>query len=252
MRSMPRSQRLFSFVPRARGRCQFENFRAHSQGERQSKPAIDRSQQGGWNPSDTFGEESLVDGDYLRDVDNRRLRQARPPHRKPDIAGRVGQTEVRSDDRGNDRIDAAFVKAVGRDDEIRPAVTRPGPWGLRQRRPPDFAPAHCLPAAGKRAALKQGSLTIKRGFFTAGPVYFIESGCDQIFPMPLDERSERRGVKLASGNAHAYRQLLGRLEYPIRNGNSSLHRQSITLVIPGSNGARPSRACAGRSSGARP
>jgi len=173
----------------------------------------------------------------LRDVDNRRLRQARPPHRKPDIAGCVGQTEVRSDDGGNHRIDAAFVKAVGRDDEIRPAVTRPGTCGLRQRRPPDFAPAHSLPAAGKRAALEQGSLTIERGFFTAGPVYFIESGGDQIFPMPLDERSERRGVKLASGNAHAYRQLLGRLEYPIRNRNSSLHRQSITLVIPGSNGA---------------
>lgn len=71
--------------------------------------------------------------------------------------------------------------------------------------------------AKERSALEHGGRAIERGLFTTRPVNLVELRGDQIFTMPLNERSERLCVKLASGYTQAYRQFFGGLKYSIRN-----------------------------------
>ena len=83
--------------------------------------------------------------------------------------------------------------------------------------------------------LERGEPGIERRAFLAGTVDFIKTGRNQVIPVLLDKLRKRLGVKFASRDPQACRELLSGAKNPIRDRDGSFHPISITIVIPESN-----------------
>lgn len=69
----------------------------------------------------------------------------------------------------------------------------------------------------KRAPLSRHEPAVERGNYFAQSVNFVQPACDQVIPVPFDERCKRSRIELAAGDPEPRRELFRRAEKPVRN-----------------------------------
>lgn len=110
--------------------------------EDETKPIVNLGEQSKVDSADSLRKKRLVHGDDLRDIDYGRFRKPGSLERQANVSRRVGQTQVRGDDRCDYRADATLIEAIRRNDKQWPPESGAGSGGLRKRRPPNLAAAH--------------------------------------------------------------------------------------------------------------
>ena len=82
-----------------------------------TKPVIYLGEQSRVESSDALSKKRLVHSDDLRDIDCGRFRKPGSLDRQANISRRVGQAQVRCDDRRDNRADAAVIETIRRNDK---------------------------------------------------------------------------------------------------------------------------------------
>jgi hypothetical protein len=117
----------------------------------EAKPIVNFAEQSEVESSDSFREKRLVYSDDLRNICDRRFREAGSLDREADVSRRIGQAQVLCNGRRNNRTDCAVVEAICRNDKQRAPEARARRGGLQQGTPPNLAAAHYrLPRASVR------------------------------------------------------------------------------------------------------
>ena len=87
-----------------------------------------------------LGQETMVEGQELRDIHNRIAREARRERRQQDITGQIGKFQVAGDHGHDCSLNAAAVERVCLDHKHRPPISRLGTARFGEIGPPDLSP----------------------------------------------------------------------------------------------------------------
>ena len=99
----------------------------------------DQVEFGARQPSYAFGKEILIDGDDLRDISHRILREAGDPSKQLDISRGQRPFEVAGQRNADDGVNTTLIEGVTLHHNYRPAESRPGASRGGKVRPPNLA-----------------------------------------------------------------------------------------------------------------
>ena len=105
----------------------------------EAKPVFNVLQQLASKPANRLSEEVAIDGNDLRNVGDRVLREARRFGGNKHVAGGLDEPEVRGEHDSDDGLKPAPIERVILYDQERPPEARFGPGGLTELRPPHLA-----------------------------------------------------------------------------------------------------------------